>query len=282
MKKESEIDKLKKLPSNSRLSIIISKTINNIVRRKRKLIGFRLRLIELFILTITAELFIFTFINSIEIFYSVWLIVIGIFFLLIGIFREGKKITEKELVKTLKEPLNKIDTGLDNWDYTSLILYTLSLTYFLIGIVPAASAFYLSFVGPEFVCPDFKQNNATLAVSYVNYRNVPVVMVFEWKGNNIQGYSDAYNIEKKSGFQDKFRPSYLYMPRSQQKNENEYTTFNIVMRIKDSNQTYANFSLTQPIENNLIGVMSLDLGIGGKYNCICKNTGNGDFSCEKF
>jgi hypothetical protein len=262
------------------------KIINRLKKRKSKLFDFRIKLLELFILTITADIFILGFMRTSLIYFSVLILVGAAIELLTAIYNDSKRLNENELKEKLKndrELTNIIDIRLEKSDYISIILYTLSLIILVFPIAILGSTEVLTFIGPEFVCPDFHNNSASINISFANYNDYPMSMSFEWKGDNVQGYSNYFESIKRNGYQPKFRISIPYMPRKLQ--STEYTTFDVVMKVNDSNQTFANFSINAPISNTIFGNWLLDIGDigipGTYYGCNCINKGNGFYVCEK-
>ena len=284
---KSEDEELRR--RNQQLQAAVDKSnkeiITEIRKRKSKLTELRLKLLELFVLTITAELFILTFINVTEIFWSIYLIILAIISVLFGGIAGRNTMYWKDTYdilgeKLYKRPINVLGFELERPDYFALICYIISLVVFMLAVQKATSVSSINFIGTELVCPNFYNSTANISASFGNYRNTPLDILYKWSGTNIQGYTNYFLREQMKGFQNDIEFAIPYPPISL---NNEYTSFTIIMKIKNTNETSAEFSLLQT-ENNFLNRLLLRQGYQGFANnilsCTCEKISEDNYNCQ--
>lgn len=149
-----------------------------------------------------------------------------------------RKIQDNKILNLQKETLrlNKITTTTQY-----LIVFISIMSFFASYYVVSAKPY-----GPGFECPKILNETSSIALLWGNYGDVPIVMIFEWKGENIEGQSNWWQ----KGFKDSLRDGMLLMPIKYDK-ELKQQAFVVDMKIKDVNKTDAKFLIKWSSEGPL-------------------------------
>ena len=141
-----------------------------------------------------------------------------------------RKIQDDKILNLQKETL-KLSKITTTTQYLIMLIAFLSLfvSYYVISAKP---------YGPGFECPKFLNETSSIKLPFGNYGDVPINMIFEWKGENIEGQSNWWQ----KGFTNGFTNGMLLIPIKYVK-DFEQTNFIVDMKIKDTNKTDAKFSI---------------------------------------